>query len=95
MEESQNRGLLDISVELSMRDIMAGHEFALFALVRNPFTKPIWIRRVHVSLPSELKLAINQEAKKELERATKQQEELLKKNEETKNLRDGGKYKGV
>ena len=51
------RGLLDLSVALSSRDITAGNQFALFVLVRNPFNKPVWIRRVHVSLPSELKLA--------------------------------------
>jgi len=33
---------------------MAGNEFALFVLVKNPFAKPVWIRQVHVSLPSEL-----------------------------------------
>lgn len=51
------RGLLDLSVALSSRDVTAGKQFALFVLVRNPFNKPVWIRRVHVSLPSELKQA--------------------------------------
>jgi hypothetical protein len=51
------RGLLDLSVELSTREITAGHQFAIFVLVKNPFTSPVWIDRVHVSLPSELKLA--------------------------------------
>lgn len=51
------RGLLDLSVALSTRDITAGNQFALFVLVKNPFNKPVWIRRVHVSLPSELTLA--------------------------------------
>jgi hypothetical protein len=55
-ESPSDRGLLDLSVELSMRDIMAGKQFALFVLVKNPFSKPVWINRVHVSLPSELML---------------------------------------
>ena len=54
---NSDRGLLDISVELSSRDITAGKQFALFVLVKNPFDKVVWIRRVHVSLPSELRLA--------------------------------------
>ena len=63
------RGLLDLSVELSSRDITAGNQFALFVLVRNPFNKPVWIRRVHVSLPSELKQADPAElSKKESEK---------------------------
>ena len=28
-------------------------------LIKNPFTRPVWIERVHVSLPSELMLADN------------------------------------
>lgn len=56
-DNETERGLLDLSVALSSRDVTAGNQFALFVLVRNPFNKPAWIRRVHVSLPSELKLA--------------------------------------
>lgn len=70
------RGLLDISVELSTRDITAGNQFALFVLVKNPFDKPVWIRRVHVSLPSELKLAIPEEV---LEQAREKEKEKEKK----------------
>jgi hypothetical protein len=51
------RGLLDLTVELSTKEITAGNEFAVFVLVKNPFTRPVWIERVHVSLPSELDLA--------------------------------------
>ena len=60
------QGLLDLSVELSTRDITAGNEFALFVLVKNPFNRPVWIREVNVSLPSELRLADEDKLKKEL-----------------------------
>jgi hypothetical protein len=59
------QGLLDLSVELSTRDITAGNEFALFVLVKNPFNSPVWINEVNVSLPSELKLANEDRIKKE------------------------------
>ena len=52
-----DQGLLDLSVELSTRDITAGNEFALFVLVKSPFSSPVWIYEVNVILPSELKLA--------------------------------------
>lgn len=64
------RGLLDLSVTLSTRDLTAGNQFAIFVLVKNPFDKPVWIRQVHVSLPSELRLAsakITEDQKRELE----------------------------
>lgn len=57
------RGLLDLSVTLSTRNITAGKQFAIFVLVKNPFDKPVWVRQVHVSLPSELKLAGTQDKK--------------------------------
>lgn len=50
-------GLLDLTVRLSTREITAGKQFAVYVLVKNPFRKPVWIERVHVSLPSELVLA--------------------------------------
>lgn len=55
LESSSEQGLLDLSVELSTGDVTAGNEFAIFVLVKNPFNKPVWIREVNVSLPSELK----------------------------------------
>jgi hypothetical protein len=48
------RGLLDLSVELSTREMTAGEEFALYVLVKNPFTHPVRVDSVHLSLPSEL-----------------------------------------
>ena len=65
------RGLLDLSVELSTRDMTAGEEFAIYVLVKNPFTHPVWIDRVHLSLPSEW---INPK-KDEIQRQIKQQVE--------------------
>jgi hypothetical protein len=52
-----DRGHLDLAVELSTRDVTAGEQFTVFVVVRNPFAKPVWIHKVHVSLPSELYLA--------------------------------------
>ncbi|MCP4104766.1 MAG: hypothetical protein GY749_04395 [Desulfobacteraceae bacterium] len=76
MNENQNTGLLDLSVELSTRDIMAGNDFTLYVLIKNPFSKPVWIRRVHVNLPSELKLAeTNEEIKKEEQKIKNQADE--------------------
>jgi hypothetical protein len=56
-QPAMERGLLDLSVTLSTRNITAGKQFAIFVLIKNPFDKPVWVRQVHVSLPSELKLA--------------------------------------
>jgi hypothetical protein len=62
-QPAMERGLLDLSVTLSTRNITAGKQFAIFVLVKNPFDKPVWVRQVHVSLPSELKLAGTQDKK--------------------------------
>jgi len=56
-QPAMERGLLDLSVTLSTRNITAGKQFAIFVLIKNPFDKPVWVRQVHVSLPSELKLS--------------------------------------
>ncbi|MEM6425372.1 MAG: hypothetical protein AAF728_09465 [Cyanobacteria bacterium P01_D01_bin.128] len=57
MNECEDRGLLDLSVALSTRDITAGKDFTIFVLIKNPFDKQAWIRKVDVSLPSELEIA--------------------------------------
>lgn len=72
------RGLLDLSVQLSNRNITAGNEFALFVLATNPFDKPVWIREVNVSLPSELRLANEQEVEEKLKNEQERQHESLK-----------------
>jgi hypothetical protein len=53
-QSPSEQGLLDLAVELSTSDVTAGNEFAIFVLVKNPFSKPVWVREVNVSLPSEL-----------------------------------------
>lgn len=81
LTQDTDRGLLDLSVELSTRDIMAANEFTLFVLVKNPFTKPVWVERVHVNLPSELALVVDTETQRrqqELEFAKKQADEVVK-----------------
>ena len=50
------RGLLDISVELSTQDLKSGSEFSIYVLVKNPYSLPIWIERVSVNTPSEIDL---------------------------------------
>lgn len=66
-DQENFRGLLDLDVELSTQDVMAGQEFSMYVLVKNPFDKPIWIRRVHVSVPSEIDLPQWSRREKELE----------------------------
>jgi hypothetical protein len=65
MADNADRGLLELSVALSKREITAGNEFALYVLVKNPFNKPIFVHRVNVSLPSELRLTQVKELPKE------------------------------
>lgn len=81
METSSEQGLLDLSVELSTGDVTAGNEFAIFVLVKNPFAKPVWIREVNVSLPSELKRVDDKEI---LEKIKETQSNHLKEGEERK-----------
>lgn len=57
------RGLLQLAVEFSSRDFTAGKDFSLFVLVTNPFSVPVRVSRVHVSLPSELKLSAEDDKK--------------------------------
>lgn len=82
IEPQQDRGLLDLAVELSLRDITAGSDFALFVKIKNPFAKPIWIRDVHVSLPSELQLVDDPEQKKRQQDLEAQREEEQRKADE-------------
>ena len=64
---SAERGLLELSIALSKREITAGNEFALYVLVKNPFNRPIFVHRVNVSLPSELKLTQKEEIAHEIQ----------------------------
>jgi hypothetical protein len=86
-EVDPDRGLLDLSVEFSTREIKAEKEFTLYVKVRNPFSKPVWVERVHVNLPSELALAADpqtQAQERQLESQRRQVEEEKKKAEEEK-----------
>ncbi|GLW31974.1 hypothetical protein [Actinoplanes regularis] len=49
---SSNSGLLDLSIELSSPQVFSGSKFALYLHIKNPFSKPIWIRKVTTNLPS-------------------------------------------
>ena len=92
-QPAMERGLLDLSVALSTRNITAGKQFAIFVLVKNPFDKPVWVRQVHVSLPSELILAgtesIKRQKRNEKNEDTKQQERNEK--DDNKNNSQGEK----
>ena len=63
------KGLLDLSVELSTRNITAGKEFTLYVIVKNPYSIPIWIREVNVTLPTDLRLAEESTIKREADQA--------------------------
>jgi hypothetical protein len=82
IELQQDRGLLDLAVELSLREITAGSDFTLFVKIKNPFANPIWIRDVHVSLPSELELVHDPESEKRLREQKAKREEEERKNAE-------------
>jgi len=55
-DRDRNRGLLDLDVTQSSQDLMAGQDFSVYVIIKNPFDIPIWIKRVHVSVPSEIHL---------------------------------------
>ncbi len=76
MTEARNsiearQGLLDIAVELSTSDLIAGYEFSVYVLVKNPYDLPVWIRSVTVSVPSEIELPQWSEAKYQAEQQDK------------------------
>ena len=48
-------GLLDLSVDLSVPEVYSGTDFTLYLHVKNPFASRIWIRKVELSLPTQLK----------------------------------------
>jgi len=54
VENIVEQGLLDMKVETSSSYIIAGKQFSLFLLIKNPFNRPIWISNADVILPSEL-----------------------------------------
>ncbi len=49
-----HRGVLDLSVDLSVPEIYAGTDFTLYLHIKNPFAQRVWIRPVELSLPTQL-----------------------------------------
>jgi hypothetical protein len=54
LRDNQQLGLLDLSVDLSVPEVYSGTEFTLYLHVKNPFSQPVWIRSVELSLPVQL-----------------------------------------
>lgn len=47
-------GLLDLNVDLSVPEVYSGSDFTLYLHVKNPFARPVWIKSVELSLPTQL-----------------------------------------
>jgi hypothetical protein len=54
-------GLLDLAVDLSVPEVYSGTEFTLYLHVKNPFSRPVWISSVELSLPTQLSVKRPQE----------------------------------
>jgi hypothetical protein len=54
LQDSQQLGLLDLSVDLSVPEVYSGTEFTLYLHVKNPFSQSVWIKSVELSLPVQL-----------------------------------------
>lgn len=54
LQANQQLGLLDLSVDLSVPEVYSGTEFTLYLHVKNPFSQPVWIKSVELSLPVQL-----------------------------------------
>jgi len=54
MPANSQLGLLDLSVDLSVPEVYSGTEFTLYLHVKNPFSRPVWISSVELSLPVQL-----------------------------------------
>ncbi|MEU0040500.1 hypothetical protein [Streptomyces sp. NPDC006333] len=53
-EQSPQRGLLDLSVDLSVPEVYSGTDFTLYLHIKNPFSIPVWVQSVELSLPTQL-----------------------------------------
>jgi hypothetical protein len=80
------QGLLDLDVELSTSDITAGNEFTIFVLVKNPFSKPVWIQEVNVSLPSDLQRLDDKESERIAKEAESSHQHAIEEKERTEKL---------
>ncbi|MEV7770407.1 hypothetical protein [Kitasatospora sp. NPDC086791] len=47
-------GLLDLSVDLSVPQVYSGTDFTVYLHIKNPFSVPVWIDKVDMSLPTQL-----------------------------------------
>lgn len=54
LQANKQLGLLDLSVDLSVPEVYSGTEFTLYLHVKNPFSRPVWIKSVELSLPTQL-----------------------------------------
>jgi hypothetical protein len=54
LQPNNQLGLLDLSVDLSVPEVYSGTEFTLYLHVKNPFSRPVWIKSVELSLPTQL-----------------------------------------
>ncbi|MGW6423131.1 hypothetical protein ACWF82_10680 [Nocardia sp. NPDC055053] len=48
------RGLLDLSVDLSVPEVYSGSDFTVYLHIKNPFETSVWISAVELSLPTQL-----------------------------------------
>lgn len=47
-------GLLDLAVDLSVPQVYSGTDFTVYLHVKNPFSVPVWLDAVELSLPTQL-----------------------------------------
>ncbi len=64
-QPNKQLGLLDLSVDLSVPEVYSGTEFTLYLHVKNPFSRPVWIKSVELSLPTQLSV---QEPKEQIKK---------------------------
>ncbi|WP_405585639.1 hypothetical protein [Streptomyces sp. NBC_01190] len=53
-EPAPQLGLLDLSVDLSVPEVYSGADFTLYLHIKNPFSIPVWVESVELSLPAQL-----------------------------------------
>jgi|tagenome__1003787_1003787.scaffolds.fasta_scaffold20984388_6 hypothetical protein len=54
LESPGQLGLLDLAVDLSVREVYTGTDFTLYLHIKNPFSRRVWVRSVELSLPTQL-----------------------------------------
>lgn len=71
-------GLLDLSVGLSVPEVYSGTEFTLYLHIKNPFARPVWIKSVELSLPTQLSFRKSGLQGNERSRPTRANERLIR-----------------